>query len=230
MPQLRVKNGPQKGKIVQIEGNEPVILGRDPDTHLQIIDKGVSRAHAEVFRVGEMVFIRDRGSRNGTFVNGEQMEEELLREGDVIRVGTTQLVFESTKSNRERGKTLQFEEGDDFRTSLELKVDDLFVNESASTGREREHVRAVCQATQLLLAEKDQKALFNRLMDLIQEYIPADHLYLFLRDPATGAIVPQATRQSESNRTIPISRTILDRVIKESHAILTADAMQDERF
>ena len=231
MPQIRVKNGPQKAKILQIEGSSPLVLGRDASTGLQIIDKGVSREHAEIYRVGEMVFIRDLGSRNGTFVNEEQVEEELLREGDVIRIGSTQLVFESTKAARERSDTnLRFEDGEGFKTSLELKVDDLFVGENVATGRESDYFRAICKATTLVYGERDEKKLFDRLLDLIQEYIPADHVYLFLRDEASGAIVPRATKQKEPGSSVPISRTILRRVITESRAILTADAMTDERF
>jgi HD-GYP domain-containing protein (c-di-GMP phosphodiesterase class II) len=109
-------------------------------------------------------------------------------------------------------------------------LDDLFVGESASTGREREHFRAVCQATQLLYSEHAESDLFERLMDLIQDYIPADHLYLFLKDPVSDAILPRATRVKGTPDSIPISRTILRRVIADSRAILTADAMQDERF
>ncbi|MBI3830270.1 MAG: FHA domain-containing protein [Planctomycetes bacterium] len=230
MPQLRVKSGPQKTKVIQVEGSSPIVIGRDATAGLQIIDKGVSREHAEVYRVGEMVFIRDLGSRNGSFVNEEQVEEELLREGDVIRVGSTQLVFESTKAAQERGSELQFEDGEGFKTSLELKVDDLFVGEGQGTGRETEYFRAICKATNIVYGERDEKKLFERLLDLVAEYIPADHLYLFLRDEATGAIVPRATKIKQSGSNVPISRTILRRVISESRAILTADAMMDERF
>ncbi|MCZ7644469.1 MAG: FHA domain-containing protein [Planctomycetota bacterium] len=227
MPQLRIKNGPQKATVVQIEGDKPIIIGRDPTTSLQIIDKGVSREHAEVFRVGEMVFIRDLGSRNGTFVNEEQMEEELLREGDTIRLGSTQLVFES--SNKAAEKDVEYEEGAEFKTSLELKVEDLFVGEG-DVGRAGEHFRAICQATQVMSRHRDEDELFSHLLDLIQEFIPADHIYLFLKDEDTGAIVPRATRQKGETTQIPISRTILKRVITEARSILTADAMQDERF
>jgi len=47
MPQIRIKTGPQKGKTVQVDGAKPIILGRDAGVTLQVIDKGVSREHAE---------------------------------------------------------------------------------------------------------------------------------------------------------------------------------------
>src|SRR4051812_29648482 len=120
MPQIRVKNGKQKGKVLSLNGQERLLIGRDNSCGLQILDQGVSREHAEIFRVGEMVFIRDLGSRNGSFVNDERIEEELLREGDVVRVGNTQLLFESAKEAREGD--LEFEEDDQqpFKTSLDL--------------------------------------------------------------------------------------------------------------
>src|SRR5947209_2198841 len=99
VPQIRVKSGPQKGKIIPVVGNQPIVIGREPSCSLQIVDRGVSREHAQIFRVGEMVFIRDLGSRNGCFVNEERVKEELLREGDTVRVGNTQLLFESRRTS-----------------------------------------------------------------------------------------------------------------------------------
>ena len=229
MPQIRVKNGPQKGKILPVQGSTRIVIGRDGSCQLQINDKGVSREHAEIFRLGEMVFIRDLESRNGSFVNEEKVVEELLREGDVVRVGGTQLLFESRRAAQEEGRDLKYEEGQTFKTSLELKVDDLYVLD-ASSGREGDMFKAICQATQIVQGERDEKKLFERLMDLIQEYIPADHIYLFLKDETTGAVTPRAMRQKAAENSVPISRSILRRVISESRSILTADAMQDERF
>src|SRR6476659_7271074 len=95
--QLRVKTGANKNRTLAITAAAPIILGRDATCGLQIIDRGVSREHAKIVRIGEMVFLYDLDSRNGSFVNGERVKEELLREGDVIRVGATQLIFESVK-------------------------------------------------------------------------------------------------------------------------------------
>src|SRR5437764_6377136 len=94
MPIIRVKNGPHKGNEHDIKG-DTLVIGRDenPDG-IQILDQGISRRHAEIFRIGEMYFIRDLGSRNGTFVNEEKISEELLRVGDEVKIGSTILLFE----------------------------------------------------------------------------------------------------------------------------------------
>jgi putative nucleotidyltransferase with HDIG domain len=231
VPQIRVKSGPQKGKIIPVLGTQPIVIGREPSCQLQIVDRGVSREHAQIFRVGELVFIRDLGSRNGSFVNEEKVQEELLREGDTVRVGNTQLVFESRRVAQEQGRDLQYDDGPEFRTSLELKIDDLKIVEGEGRGgREAELFRAICQATQIMQSEADEQKLFGRLLELIQEYIPADNIFLFLREETSGTITPRAVRPRSTDSGVPISRSILRRVITESRAILTADAMQDDRF
>src|SRR5918996_3047602 len=60
-------------------------------------DEEVSRLHAELERVGSHWVLADHGlSRNGTFVNGERLlGERPLRDGDVLRFGTTQLRYRS---------------------------------------------------------------------------------------------------------------------------------------
>ena len=218
--------------MIPVNGDEPIVIGREPTCSLQIVDRGVSREHAQIFRVGEMVFIRDLGSRNGCFVNEEKVKEELLREGDIVRVGNTQLVFESRRVAQEQGRDIQYEDGQEFRTSLELKVEDLNIveGEGRATGREGELFLAICQATQIMQSETDEQKLFGKLLELIQEQSPADNVFLFTRDENSGNITPRAVRPKNTDSGVPISRSILRRVVTESRAILTADAMQDDRF
>jgi pSer/pThr/pTyr-binding forkhead associated (FHA) protein len=91
---LRFANGPDEGARVELAG-EFLVLGRvEAANGLCLRDEGVSRRHAEVFRLGERWFVRDLGSRNGTLVNGERVPEALLEVGDVIELGTTVLFFE----------------------------------------------------------------------------------------------------------------------------------------
>jgi pSer/pThr/pTyr-binding forkhead associated (FHA) protein len=62
-------------------------LGRWPDNDVILPDRRVSRYHAEIRRVGATLLLQDRGSTNGTFVNGARIAEPYtLAHGDRIQI------------------------------------------------------------------------------------------------------------------------------------------------
>jgi pSer/pThr/pTyr-binding forkhead associated (FHA) protein len=72
-------------------------IGRDQSADVVVDDPGISRRHAEV-RISHdgphlQVLLRDLGSTNGTYLNGEQIGDEELRDGDRITMGRTSLTF-----------------------------------------------------------------------------------------------------------------------------------------
>lgn len=67
-------------------------LGRGTDVDIRIDDPGVSRHHAEIL-LGREVVLRDLRSTNGTYVDGVQVGEVVLAEGNVIQIGATRLTF-----------------------------------------------------------------------------------------------------------------------------------------
>ena len=77
----------QGRRIVRLD--RPVfIMGRRTTADLQLVSADVSREHAEIVRDdGGRYLLRDRASRYGSFVNGEQISERPLLHGDTIRLG-----------------------------------------------------------------------------------------------------------------------------------------------
>ena len=74
---LRIRNGPYTGREKSLAG-DAVTIGRDVEASIQILDRSASRFHCEVFPVGGMWFVRDLDSKNGTYINGEPLEDEEL--------------------------------------------------------------------------------------------------------------------------------------------------------
>jgi serine phosphatase RsbU (regulator of sigma subunit) len=68
-------------------GAEVFKIGRREGNDLQLTGSEVSRDHAEIARQGDDWVLRDRASRYGTFVNGTQATEHVLKPGDRIRLG-----------------------------------------------------------------------------------------------------------------------------------------------
>jgi len=71
----------------------PVTLGRSTDCELWLNDAGVSRRHCKFERVGDAWEVHDLGSRNGVLMHGERVEKQVLRDGDVVRIGGSRITF-----------------------------------------------------------------------------------------------------------------------------------------
>src|SRR5207244_10429198 len=67
------------------------VVGRAPTCDLVINDTSVSRRHAELAVDARTCVVRDLDSRNGTYVNGEQIVQSELRDGDRLVLGEVQL-------------------------------------------------------------------------------------------------------------------------------------------
>lgn len=90
---LLVKRGPNAGSTYLLQQDE-TSAGRSTESDVFLDDVTVSRSHA-VFerRPDGSWFVRDLGSLNGTYVNGEQVDETKLASGDEVQVGLFKLVF-----------------------------------------------------------------------------------------------------------------------------------------
>ncbi len=82
------------GDEIMLTG-EPCTIGRHRDNLLAIHDTDVSRRHAVIRLRGQVFVLIDLGSTNGTMLNGEPVTEHHLTPGDVIRIGETDLTFDT---------------------------------------------------------------------------------------------------------------------------------------
>ncbi|MCP4501318.1 MAG: FHA domain-containing protein [Deltaproteobacteria bacterium] len=72
-----------------------MVLGRDAAADIHLDNRALSRRHAQLEKRGAAIWIRDLDSQNGTFVNGERIDEpQPLNTGDVVEVGRYQLRIE----------------------------------------------------------------------------------------------------------------------------------------
>jgi hypothetical protein len=89
---LVVQRGPNAGSRFLLD-SDLTLVGRHVDSDIFLDDVTVSRRHAEFYRSGNRFTVRDVGSRNGTYVNRERIEEMDLTGGDEVQVGKFRLVF-----------------------------------------------------------------------------------------------------------------------------------------
>lgn len=89
---LLILTGKHKGKTLTLT-SDVVIIGRDPQANIRVNSNEVSRKHCEIRVQGDRLIVKDLGSRNGTFINGDIIFSETeLKPGQTLHVGT--MVFE----------------------------------------------------------------------------------------------------------------------------------------
>jgi pSer/pThr/pTyr-binding forkhead associated (FHA) protein len=90
---LLVKRGPNAGSTFLLDQGTTTV-GRSTEGDVFLDDVTVSRKHAIFERRADGVwFVRDVGSLNGTYVNGEQVDETKLASGDEVQIGRFKVTF-----------------------------------------------------------------------------------------------------------------------------------------
>src|SRR6516165_8687093 len=88
--------------IIQFQGQESAAelkpgansIGRQSTNTIPLKDSTLSRLHCEVILAGTVATLVDKGSRNGTLLNGKKVEAQVLQPGDKIQIGATTLWYE----------------------------------------------------------------------------------------------------------------------------------------
>lgn len=89
--------GARIGSRIQLDPDiEFTVLGRELDVQIVVDDDSVSRQHCRLFRQGRVWYVQDLNSTNGTYVAGKPVTTAALRDGDLIKLGSSIFKFLST--------------------------------------------------------------------------------------------------------------------------------------
>jgi pSer/pThr/pTyr-binding forkhead associated (FHA) protein len=72
----------------------PATIGRGAEADLRIDDTYISRKHCQLLVRDDQVVLRDLNSHNGTLVNGQPIQEKVLKPGDKIQLGQTEMMLQ----------------------------------------------------------------------------------------------------------------------------------------
>jgi pSer/pThr/pTyr-binding forkhead associated (FHA) protein len=92
--QLRVIAGRDCGRVFSLQEQQLLLIGRDMSTATRLKDPHVAMLHCQVILANEAAALTDCKSSGGTFVDGQRVNEHMLRSGDVFRIGDTRIRFE----------------------------------------------------------------------------------------------------------------------------------------
>ncbi|MSP17020.1 MAG: FHA domain-containing protein [Myxococcales bacterium] len=213
-------------------------IGRHPDNTIQILDRIISKEHAQIQRMPDGRFLlRDLGSLNGTYVGGDRVGERLLTDGDEISMGGTRLAFVGADRPEQIGRVTiapgiaesyiqQRIAANDTRDFLpEREITDV-----AHLRRDYEKLRLGLELARSIGTELDLDKLLPKIIDKSLQLLGADRGVILMRD-THGEYVPRYMKQKDGrDDSIVLSRTVIGEVISQRAAVLSSDASMDERF
>ena len=223
-------------------------LGRHPDNTIQILDRIVSKNHCHIEADADGRFVlKDLGSLNGTFVNGERVAgERTLRTGDEITLGSTKLVFDpkdadqgkSVPPTRQTGRVTMTADAVEshVRAKLAQQAELNFVSERLVTDvqalrRDYEKLRVSFELTRALAGELDVDRLLSKILTTAVQLLSADRGVVLLLDEH-GKLQPRCvrTKHGDGLDEVTLSTTIINEVLRDRSAVLSSDATVDSRF
>jgi DNA-binding response OmpR family regulator len=200
MPTLIVQEGQGVGRSWPVE-KEKVVIGRSEDCDVVLVERRVSRRHAQIRRLDSAAsltyVLEDLGSRNGTYVNGREVTEpHILQDGDEIQIAlcvrlsfvgaeaTAPLVFERGRRPGlylDKERLLVLTGGRELSPPLSLaqyRLLELLYDRAGRVCSRDEIVEAVWpEAAEGGVSDQAIDALVRRLRERISEVDP-DHQYI----------------------------------------------------
>ena len=92
MIKLQITNKEGDSRILEFE-DFPVRIGRESDSEIVTDDSKTSRQHATFEMEEGQLYVCDKGSSNGSFLNSTRIEREVASQGDKVRVGNTRIMI-----------------------------------------------------------------------------------------------------------------------------------------
>jgi serine phosphatase RsbU (regulator of sigma subunit) len=204
-----------------------ITIGRARSSDVFLPDQWLSRHHAAVEQKNGAYYLLDLGSKNGTLLNGERVSgDRRLRDGDVITLGEHLLVFSMEDELDERPpegtRVFSAKELSDIKTKPSIDPEEL--------ARQNRVLGVLSEAARALIVHRPLHELFEQVLDLLFEAVPAERGAIMLLEGAPPQPAIKASRSRQGQPITRLSRTIVRRVLDKKEALLISSVMDDASF
>jgi serine phosphatase RsbU (regulator of sigma subunit) len=207
-------------------GKDRVTIGRSRESDIFLPDQWLSRHHAEVRRQEGAFYLQDLGSKNGTLLNGEPVGDvRRLRHGDVIALGEHRLTFvesaeEEDDAPPEGTRIFSARELSDIRTKPSVDPQELT--------RQNRLLAILSSAMEDLLQHRPLPELFEQILTLLFQAVPADRAAILLLEGTPPTPVVKASRSRGGQPPLEkVSRSIARRVLEQRESLLLPNILED---
>jgi adenylate cyclase len=234
-------------KLIVISGDERQefelaafnTIGRHPDNTIQILDRIISKEHAQIQRAADgRYLLRDLRSLNGTFMRGERVADHYLSDGDEFTMGSTRIIFVDKPKIDDVLQRVTIAPGlteSHIRGRIQANTGDFMperqIGDEKNLRRDYERLRIGHELARAVGSELDLDKLLPKILDKAFELVGADRGVILLMDDK-GEMSPRfvKTRSGKSDPNIVLSKTVMAEVTTNRAAVLSSDATMDARF
>ena len=207
MSKFFVIEGPLRGKTFEV--SELASIGRGETCAVRLEGRHVSRIHARLEHRPDGMLIKDNGSRNGIFVNGQNVREAILRSDDQVEIGEHVLVFDPTKDPEKLPRAAAID-----------SVADPF-----APGEPDERLQKLLGVAAGLVAQDDEKEIARSLLEALMLAISAERGFVMVMD-SSGQLKPAARRAPAGDEEFYLSNVLHHQVSKERRAVIATDVIR----
>ena len=236
--ELILRGGPRDGERIALTEDAQVVFGRDLNCDVQILDSRLSRTHVRLERRGDEVYAIDLKSTNGSFVNGEPIDEHLLTKGDVVLVGGTEIELIRETGNKKGQTEDTTHENPSTTVSLRYEVDTEGLLESIHEEERKSnyeklytHLRTLISISALINEADQVPQLLQNIVNTTAQIFNAERGCLMIRERGGtyrkyfSSHEPGVTPQEWT-----LSKTILREALRHGMSVMSSDAGADDRF
>jgi serine phosphatase RsbU (regulator of sigma subunit)/pSer/pThr/pTyr-binding forkhead associated (FHA) protein len=235
MASLTVVKGQSQHANIPLEG-EKIVLGRNADCQVVINVPAVSREHAMIRRIQGKFYIEDLKSRNGTFVNNQEVTTRtLLRDNDRIKICDNIYEFQEAPPKPPIPATMRpgGEEEEEEESSSTVEATLSHSSKRILEAQPAEKLAFLLDITADLTQTFNLGQLLPKIVDsLFQVFKQADRGFIILAEEGSDKLIPTVikTRRPHEESTARFSRKIVYRCLETGEALLSEDASADKRF
>jgi sigma-B regulation protein RsbU (phosphoserine phosphatase) len=233
-PTFRLQITPAEGAPFDYSlRGDTVVVGRAMDADLTLSDPFLSRRHSRFFRTGAELFVEDLGSRNGTIVNGQAIQQAMrVQPGDVVKISNSVIAILAPAPVKAPEPADDFLDGTVFRRASEMldRQSAPAAANAADLRRYAERLKLLNEVHQALGRSLTLEELLELILDRAFDHLRPDRGAILLKE-LDGGYRPAASRSSLGGpEGLVFSRSLVREVAEKGMAAIVFDVQADERF
>jgi adenylate cyclase len=247
---------PEGDLTFEIKPGAPQVIGRAMTSDIPVFDPTISRRHAEITLEGAQVLVRDLGSSNGTFVNGNRVTEFRLAPGDFVTFGKVRFQLKdiappppagapgapgkatsvaADAGNPPPGATIvrQVAVRDSngmLAQALRTSDPEKKQPDTSADGKQAERLKTLLQVSTYFNAAKSVDALLEKIAESCFKVFDVDRVSILLGDSSEQLAPRVAIDKKGRPLTESVPRSIAHTAFKDMVAIQSDNAAEDSRF